>query len=49
MKTRATDTDRGGVRFQADPEVHPGIFQLAEVSCFLVAVVGVVVVGGGRF
>lgn len=35
MKTRETDTDTGGVHFQADPEVHPGIFQLAEVGYFL--------------
>lgn len=36
MKTCETDTDTGGVHFQADPEVHPGIFQLAEVGYFLV-------------
>lgn len=35
MKTRGTDTDTRGVHFQADPEVHPGILQLAEVGYFL--------------
>lgn len=40
MKTRATDADTGGVHFQADPHMHPGILQLAEVGYFLG--------GGGR-
>lgn len=35
MKTRGTDADTGGVHFQADPHMHPGILQLAEVGCFL--------------
>lgn len=41
MKTRGTDAGTGGVHFQADPHMHPGILQLAEVGCFLG--------GGGRF
>lgn len=35
MKTHGTDTDTVGVHFHADPEVHPGILQLAEVGYFL--------------
>lgn len=35
MKTRETDTDTGGVHFQADHDVHPGILQLAEVGYLL--------------
>ncbi|XP_028432042.1 tensin-2 isoform X1 [Perca flavescens] len=32
MKTHGRDTDTGGIPIKAEPEVHPGILQLAELA-----------------
>ncbi len=32
VKKHGSDTDTGGIPIKADPEVHPEILQLAEVS-----------------
>lgn len=32
MEKHGPDTDPGGIPLQADPEVHPEILQLADVS-----------------